>query len=90
MDMLVIENSSRQIFKLPGLKIQAFVAKYHTTTEQLAERAGKAKPKLLVSYQTISFPGDPSATPLLIVSNGSRKARSIQSSISKEGASIDS
>lgn len=36
--------------------IQSFVAKYHTTTEQLAELATKAKPKLLVIYHTVSFP----------------------------------
>lgn len=41
--------------KLPK-SIQSFVAKYHTTTEQLAELASKAKPKLLVIYHTISFP----------------------------------
>ena len=41
--------------KLPK-SIQSFVAKYHTTTVQLAELAGKAKPKLLVIYHTISFP----------------------------------
>ena len=37
-------------------KPQSFVAKYHTTTEQLAELANKAKPKLLVIYHTVSFP----------------------------------
>ena len=36
--------------------VQSFVAKYHTTTEQLAELANKAKPKLLVIYHTVSFP----------------------------------
>jgi ribonuclease BN (tRNA processing enzyme) len=36
--------------------IQSFVAKYHTTTEQLAELANKAKPKLLVIYHIVSFP----------------------------------
>jgi len=36
--------------------IQSFVARYHTTTEQLAELAKQAKPKLLVVYHTISFP----------------------------------
>jgi ribonuclease BN (tRNA processing enzyme) len=41
--------------KLPE-SIQSFVAKYHTTTEQLAELATRAKPKLLVVYHTISFP----------------------------------
>ncbi len=36
--------------------IESFVAKYHTTTGQLAELANKAKPKPLVTYHTISFP----------------------------------
>jgi ribonuclease Z len=36
--------------------VQSFVAKYHTTTDQLAELANKAKPKLLVVYHTINFP----------------------------------
>jgi ribonuclease BN (tRNA processing enzyme) len=33
-----------------GDDIRAYVAKYHTTTEQLAELAAKAKPGLLVLY----------------------------------------
>jgi len=41
--------------KMPQ-SIQSFVAKYHTTTEQLAELANKANPKLLVTYHTVSFP----------------------------------
>jgi len=36
--------------------MRAFDAKYHTTTEQLADLATKAKPKLLVIYHTVSFP----------------------------------
>ena len=31
-------------------RFQAFAAKYHTSTEQLAELASKSKPKLLVLY----------------------------------------
>jgi ribonuclease BN (tRNA processing enzyme) len=41
--------------KMPG-SVQSVVAKYHTTTEQLADLANKAKPKLLVIYHTITFP----------------------------------
>jgi ribonuclease BN (tRNA processing enzyme) len=33
-----------------GYDIGAYVGKYHTTTEQVAELAGKAKPGLLVLY----------------------------------------
>jgi ribonuclease BN (tRNA processing enzyme) len=55
-DVLIHEAQSVELLaKLPK-SIQSFVAKYHTTTEQLAELANKAKPKLLVIYHTISFP----------------------------------
>jgi ribonuclease Z len=50
--------------KMPA-SVQAFVAKYHTTTEQLAELANKAKPKLLVIYHTITFPPGIAPTRLL-------------------------
>ena len=58
--------------KLPK-SVQSFVAKYHTTTEQLAELAKKAKPKLLVIYHTISFPPG-IAPPRLLPANGSPDA----------------
>jgi ribonuclease BN (tRNA processing enzyme)/acetyl esterase/lipase len=55
-DVLIHEAQPLELAaKLPK-SIQSFVAKYHTTTEQLAELASKAKPKLLVIYHTISFP----------------------------------
>lgn len=55
-DVLVHEAQSVELLaKLPA-SIQSFVAKYHTTTEQLADLAGKAKPKLLIVYHTINFP----------------------------------
>jgi len=55
-DVLIHEAQSVELLpKLPA-SIQSFVAKYHTTTEQLAELARKAKPKLLVIYHAISFP----------------------------------
>jgi ribonuclease BN (tRNA processing enzyme) len=55
-DVLIHEAQSVELLpKLPA-SIKSFVANYHTTTEQLAELAGKAKPKLLVVYHTISFP----------------------------------
>ena len=55
-DLLIHEAQPQELLaKLPK-SIQSFVAKYHTTTEQLAELATKAKPKLLVIYHTISFP----------------------------------
>ena len=55
-DVLVHEAQPLELLaKMPD-SIQSFVAKYHTTTEQLAELATKAKPKLLVVYHTVSFP----------------------------------
>jgi len=55
-DVLVHEAQPLELLaKMPD-SIQSFVAKYHTTTEQLAELASKAKPKLLVVYHTVSFP----------------------------------
>ncbi len=55
-DVLVHEAQPLELLaKMPD-SIQLFVAKYHTTTEQLAELANKAKPKLLVVYHTVSFP----------------------------------
>ena len=55
-DVLIHEAQSVELLpKLPA-SIQSFVARYHTTTEQLAELAKQAKPKLLVVYHTISFP----------------------------------
>ena len=55
-DILVHEAQTMKFVNRPmrpnaqGYDIKAYVAKYHTTTEQLAELAGKAKPKLLVLY----------------------------------------
>ena len=55
-DVLIHEAQPLELpAKMPE-SIQSFVAKYHTTTGQLAELANKAKPKLLVIYHTVSFP----------------------------------
>jgi ribonuclease BN (tRNA processing enzyme) len=55
-DVLIHEAQPLELLaKLPE-SIRSFVAKYHTTTEQLALLATKARPKLLVIYHTISFP----------------------------------
>ncbi len=55
-DVLVHEAQPLELLAKMPESIQSFVAKYHTTTEQLAELANKAKPKLLVVYHTVSFP----------------------------------
>src|SRR5215472_830332 len=55
-DVLVHEAQPVELLAKMPESIQAFVAKYHTTTEQLAELAKRAHPKLLVIYHTVSFP----------------------------------
>src|SRR5215471_2417952 len=55
-DVLIHEAQPVELLAKMPQSIQSFVAKYHTTTEQLAELAKKANPKLLVVYHTISFP----------------------------------
>ncbi|MGH9714767.1 MAG: MBL fold metallo-hydrolase [Candidatus Acidiferrales bacterium] len=55
-DVLIHEAQPLELLAKMPESIQSFVAKYHTTTEQLAELAKKAKPKLLVIYHTVSFP----------------------------------
>lgn len=55
-DVLIHEAQPVELLARLPTSIQSFVAKYHTTTEQLADLANKAKPKLLVIYHTISFP----------------------------------
>lgn len=55
-DLLVHEAQTMKFLENPrrpnaqGYDIRAYVAKYHTTTEQLAELATKAKPGLLVLH----------------------------------------
>jgi ribonuclease BN (tRNA processing enzyme) len=54
-DVLVHEAQMLELYaKMPD-RLHSFVTKYHTTTEQLAALATKAKPKLLVVYHTIGF-----------------------------------
>ena len=55
-DVLIHEAQSVEMHAKMPESVRAFVAKYHTTTEQLAVLATKAKPKLLVIYHTITFP----------------------------------
>jgi len=55
-DILVHEAQTMKFVNRPlrpnaqGYDVKAYVAKYHTTTEQLADLATKARPKLLVLY----------------------------------------
>jgi ribonuclease BN (tRNA processing enzyme)/pimeloyl-ACP methyl ester carboxylesterase len=55
-DVLIHEAQPLELLAKMPESIQSFDAKYHTTTEQLANLATKAKPKLLVIYHTVSFP----------------------------------
>jgi len=55
-DVLIHEAQPLEMQAKMPESVQSFVARYHTTTEQLAQLANKAKPKLLVIYHTITFP----------------------------------
>jgi ribonuclease BN (tRNA processing enzyme) len=54
-DVLVHEAQTLELYAKMPEGLHSFVTKYHTTTEQLAALAAKAKPKLLVVYHTVSF-----------------------------------
>jgi ribonuclease BN (tRNA processing enzyme) len=49
-DVLIHEVNTMEALAKRDARFQAFSAKYHTSTEQLAELAAKAKPRLLVMY----------------------------------------
>jgi ribonuclease BN (tRNA processing enzyme) len=54
-DVLVHEAQPLELYaKMPD-RLHSFVTSYHTTTEQLAVLATRAKPKLLVTYHTVGF-----------------------------------
>ena len=72
-DFLIHEAQPLELLAKMPESIQSFVAKYHTTTEQIAELANKAKPKLLVIYHTVSFPPG-IAPPRLLPPKGSADA----------------
>ena len=72
-DVLIHEAQPLELLAKMPESIQSFVAKYHTTTEQLAELANRAKPKLLVIYHTVSFPPG-IAPPRLLPSKGGADA----------------
>ena len=55
-DVLIHEVNTLESLARRDARFQAFAAKYHTSTEQLAELAAKARPKLLVLYHhSIAF-----------------------------------
>jgi ribonuclease BN (tRNA processing enzyme) len=49
-DVLIHEVNTLEAVAKRDARFQAFSAKYHTSTEQLAELAAKAKPRLLILY----------------------------------------
>jgi ribonuclease BN (tRNA processing enzyme) len=55
-DVLIHEAQPLGMQAMMPESVRSVVAKNHTTTDQLAELANKAKPKLLVIYHTITFP----------------------------------
>ncbi len=54
-DVLVHEAQMLELYAKMPERLHSFVTQYHTTTEQLAALATKAKPKLLVVYHTLGF-----------------------------------
>jgi ribonuclease BN (tRNA processing enzyme) len=54
-DVLVHEAQMLELYEKMPERLHSFVTKYHTTTEQLAALATKARPKLLIVYHTIGF-----------------------------------
>lgn len=54
-DVLIHDAQMLQLYEKMPERLHSFVAKYHTTTAQLAALANEAKPKLLVVYHTIGF-----------------------------------
>lgn len=54
-DVLIHEVNTLESLSRRNARFQAFAAKYHTSTEQLAELAAKAKPRLLVLYHSIAW-----------------------------------
>ena len=54
-DILVHDAQTPDLYEKMPERLHSFVAKYHTTTAQLAALATEAKPKLLVTYHTIAF-----------------------------------
>jgi ribonuclease BN (tRNA processing enzyme) len=72
-DVLIHEAQPLELLAKMPESMQSFVAKYHTTTEQVAELANKAKPKLLVIYHTVSFPPG-IAPPRLLLPKGAADA----------------
>ena len=75
-DVLIHEARAQEFFdRLPeGSGSRSFVSKFHTTSEQLAALAARAKPGLLVIYHSsISWRGlhpAPSGNQLLLISTG--------------------
>jgi ribonuclease BN (tRNA processing enzyme) len=49
-DVLIHEVNTLETLAKRDARFQAFAAKYHTSTEQLAQLAAKAKPRLLILY----------------------------------------
>src|SRR5215472_15920502 len=54
-DILVHDTQTVDLYSKMPERLHSFVAKYHTTSAQLAVLATEAKPKLLVTYHTVAF-----------------------------------
>jgi ribonuclease BN (tRNA processing enzyme) len=83
-DVLVHEAQTLELYAKMPERLHSFVTKYHTTTEQLAALATKAKPKLLVVYHTISFPPGIAPPKFLSSSIGAGASRSAPEVLQEE------
>jgi ribonuclease BN (tRNA processing enzyme) len=61
-DVLIHDGRAQELFNRLPERLRSFVAKYHTTSEQLAALATKAKPGLLIVYHS-SISWWPSTSP---------------------------
>ena len=68
-DVLIHEVNTLEVLARRDARFQAFAAKYHTSTEQLARLAARARPKLLVLYHH-SIALRPAVTPTASTPDG--------------------
>jgi ribonuclease BN (tRNA processing enzyme) len=83
-DVLIHDAQLLELYAKMPERMHSFVAKYHTTTEQLADLATKAKPKLLVVYHTVSFRPGITAPKFLSAMNSAASVRSTPELLQEE------
>jgi ribonuclease BN (tRNA processing enzyme) len=83
-DVLIHDAQLLELYAKMPERMHSFVTKYHTTTEQLADLATKAKPKLLVVYHTVSFRPGITAPKFLSAMNSAASVRSTPELLQEE------